>query len=218
MTGDRFEHFDGAYVLGALSSADAAAYEQHLIGCAACQHQVDLLVGLPRLLAAVPAGAFALDEQPPPEGLLLSLQRAVRSHRNRRRWYTAAGGLVAAAVLVLGTALLVRPHQPSSPARKVSMQAVVPSAIHVSAALSSTGWGTRIDLRCTYDTSAATYPAPVYSLTVLDGHGTRFDLGNWRATPGGVTNFSGGTSLAQDDIAMLQVKTATGQVVLQLTP
>ena len=40
MSHDRFEHLDGAYVLGALDADDAQAYEMHLRGCLDCRRAV----------------------------------------------------------------------------------------------------------------------------------------------------------------------------------
>ena len=218
MTIEGFEYFDGAYVLGALSAEDKAAYEAHLTTCSGCRQQVDLLAGLPAMLASVPADAFAVEDPAPPEGLLLSLQRAARAQRRRRRWYTAAAAAVAAAVLVVGTAVLAQPHHASSAPRAVAMQAVVPAPIRVTAALSSVTWGTKIDLTCTYDASVSRYGGPLYSLHVIDSQGAPHELGTWRATPGKVTTFSGGTSLAIGDIAEVDVSKVGGGALLRLTP
>ena len=48
---DRYLEWDGAYVLGALSSSERREYEQHLAGCAACQRAVSEFAGMPGLLA-----------------------------------------------------------------------------------------------------------------------------------------------------------------------
>lgn len=61
----RFAEWDGAYVLGALSTADRRAYEAHLGGCAACARAVAELAALPALLGTVdPRTAVALIEDP----------------------------------------------------------------------------------------------------------------------------------------------------------
>jgi Putative zinc-finger len=218
VTTERFEHFDGAYVLGALSAQDTAAYETHLTTCSACRQQVDLLAGLPSMLASVPADAFAAEDPAPPQSLLLSLQRAARAQRNRRRWYAVAAAAVAAAVLVVVTAVVTHPHHPSAAPRAVAMQAVVPTPIHVTAALSSVAWGTRIELTCNYDDSIGHYQNSVYSLDVTDSTGAAQRLGTWRATPGRVTTFTSGTSLAIGDIAQVDVSEADGEALLRLTP
>ena len=53
------EHDDGAYVLGALSPAERAAYERHLATCSFCREAVADIAVLPGLLARLDAGEFA---------------------------------------------------------------------------------------------------------------------------------------------------------------
>ncbi|MFF1879136.1 anti-sigma factor family protein [Leifsonia sp. NPDC058230] len=131
-THDEFVTWDGAYLLGALSSADRRAYEEHLRTCDACTAAVSELAGLPGLLGHVSeAEAFALLEadqtagQGVPQGqttsireaerlsadgsnpdLLGGLLRAARRRRIRTRWW-AAGSLAAAAVIVVLSAIVV---------------------------------------------------------------------------------------------------------------
>ena len=52
---DPFVTYDAAYVLGALSPQDRAAFEEHLRGCAQCAAAVAELAGVPGLLARVSA-------------------------------------------------------------------------------------------------------------------------------------------------------------------
>lgn len=59
----RFADWDGAYVLGALSTEDRRAFEMHMAACAACRQAVAELAGLPGLLAKVdPQVALGLDD------------------------------------------------------------------------------------------------------------------------------------------------------------
>ncbi|MFD0518834.1 anti-sigma factor family protein [Paractinoplanes durhamensis] len=53
------EHDDGAYVLGALSPAERAAYERHLATCSFCREAVADISALPDLLARLDAKEFA---------------------------------------------------------------------------------------------------------------------------------------------------------------
>src|SRR4029079_3278 len=53
------EHDDGAYVLGALSPAERAAYERHLATCSFCREAVADISTLPDLLARLDAKEFA---------------------------------------------------------------------------------------------------------------------------------------------------------------
>jgi RNA polymerase sigma-70 factor (ECF subfamily) len=221
MTADPFEQFDGAYVLGALSAREAEEFELHLLTCAGCRARVDELSGLPDLMMGLPEHAFAVADPPPPAGLLLELQRAVRAERRRRRIYTGAVAAVVAAVLVVVTAVLARPA-PSVPgatlANSVAMTPLRPAPIHIQAALTSVQWGTKIDLRCTYDYTTGASSATTYVLVVTDRAGVSQSAGTWRVTPGRVTSFSGGTSLAVADIRSVQVDLSDGTALLSLTP
>ncbi|MBU2667691.1 zf-HC2 domain-containing protein [Actinoplanes bogorensis] len=53
------EHDDGAYVLGALSPAERAAYEGHLATCSFCREAVADISALPDLLSRLDAREFA---------------------------------------------------------------------------------------------------------------------------------------------------------------
>jgi hypothetical protein len=53
------EHDDGAYVLGALSPAERAAYERHLGTCSFCREAVAEVAVLPGLLGKLDAADFA---------------------------------------------------------------------------------------------------------------------------------------------------------------
>ncbi len=98
----------GAYALGVLDPADAARFEDHLIGCERCAAELDELMGLPPLLAeyATAADGTALPDpsvvtaRPGPELLdrLLDDVTVSRKASGRRRLYLVA----AAAVLIVG--------------------------------------------------------------------------------------------------------------------
>ncbi|GAA0684314.1 anti-sigma U factor RsuA [Streptomyces malaysiensis subsp. malaysiensis] len=98
----------GAYALGVLDPADAARFEDHLIGCERCAAELDELMGLPPLLAeyATAADGTALPDpavvtaRPGPELLdrLLDDVSSSRKASGRRRLFLVA----AAAVLIVG--------------------------------------------------------------------------------------------------------------------
>lgn len=60
---DPFQSWDAAYVLGALSDIDRAAYEDHLHGCGNCADAVAELADLPDVLRAVDPVTGAVGEQ-----------------------------------------------------------------------------------------------------------------------------------------------------------
>ncbi len=66
---DPFETFDGAYVLGALSSADRQSFDAHLEICDGCLQRVIALRDVPSLLMIAPPSAFSTAASTPPAGL-----------------------------------------------------------------------------------------------------------------------------------------------------
>lgn len=151
----------GAYALGLLEPAEAAAFEEHLPTCADCAAQVEELAGLGPVLAdlAGPAGGFAAPtaEGPPTPtpGLLDRLTREVTAVRRRARHRRLALAAVAA-VLVVGGPLAVAAALRSEDAAPVPAAAPSPKGLdeqlratdprsHVRATLGlqAKGWGTR---------------------------------------------------------------------------
>lgn len=72
MANDDMPHVEVAvYVLGGLRADEAAAFEGHLVECAACQVDLEAFRGLPALLDQAAAAQ-------PPRGLRARTLRAVR--------------------------------------------------------------------------------------------------------------------------------------------
>jgi hypothetical protein len=213
---DQFIEFDAAYALGALSDDDRVAFEEHLIGCAECRDRVLELADLPALLALVPESAY--DVQPDP-GLdpVVVLLTTIRARRRRRRAIVGAMAALAAACLVTLTAL-VAGHQskPATPAPAVAMTALIAAPIHATAQVTNVAWGTRIELRCTYD-EASGYPSGEYTLVVRDRSGHVDMLGTWDVVPGKVTTFPAGTAVHLRDIKTISIDTSSGTPVLELS-
>jgi hypothetical protein len=107
----------GAYAIGVLEPAEAAAFEEHLAGCERCAEQLDELVGMGPLLAALadlPAGEDAGPDAPrardraaelvarPTPGLADRLLVDVAAHRRRRRRRARYLVAAAAALIVAG--------------------------------------------------------------------------------------------------------------------
>ncbi|MCX2955366.1 anti-sigma factor family protein [Lentzea sp. NEAU-D7] len=95
-TPDPFREWDGAYVLGSLSTAERLAYEEHLAQCASCEREVCGLAGITGLLSRVPEAWAVQSLGTDPEVPATVLPRLVRAVRRRRRVVTAATVLVAA--------------------------------------------------------------------------------------------------------------------------
>ncbi len=223
-TGDEFARFDGAYVLGALSDADRDAFEAHLVECDACRANVRALHDVARLLGSVPAVAFAPDAglAPASPDLLPSLVSAIRTQRRRRRWVTAGVAGLAAACLIVVTAFIAHDRgrpAPVAAGHPIAMTAVTSSPIQATADLDDVGWGTRINLRCTYDEPATAYPQGTsYWLVVTDKQGNKQMLGTWAVLPGRTMTYQSGTALHVSDIAWVSVTTDDGTPLLELQP
>ena len=220
-----FEHEDGAYVLGALSPEDRAAFERHLEDCDSCARSVRELAGLPGLLARVPVETLDADHQPEPvpATLLPALLNRVRRERRRRSWATA--GLVAAAATVAGIAVGVSvdhsAQDPGTSVRSAQAQRFTPvGAVPISGWVSLTPvrWGTRLDLTCSYAKGDGYGPARrvAYAMYVTRTDGSTEQVASWTGLPGGTVKLSAATSAAPGDIARVVVRTANGGDVLRL--
>ena len=228
-------HSDAAYVLGALSPADREAFAAHLPGCEVCTRSVQELAGVPGLLAQVDPADLAAHTEPPPPAPPLLLARVVRSARweqRRRTWRVAGAAAAAALVIGAGGAWTVggvgdRPvatATPTSTAAALSMRQVGQDVVTATVAAVPVAWGTRIDLRCTWagarvdsgsDWGSSDGPGPAYSLVVRTADGRTEQVATWRALLGRTMQLSGATATPLADIAAIEVRTASGRVVLE---
>jgi len=219
MNDDEFATYDAAYVLGALSPADRRAFEEHMSGCPACAESVAELAGLPGLLARVPVSEISdLPAEPMPPTLLPRLlTESTRAHR-RSRWITGGAALAAAASLVAVLLITLLPGG-STEAKQTAMTPVVVAPIHATAAIQNVDWGSKISVRCGYDASSSSYEGGGdYSLTVTAKDGKREQVGTWWASPGKDAVFDGATALHPSDIASVDIRDASGHVLLKLNP
>lgn len=235
-------HHDAAYVLGSLSPADREAYAAHLPGCATCTRSVQELAGIPGLLALVDPADLdpAVPAPAAPPLLLPRLVREARAIQRRRTWRTAAGAAAAALVIGAGAAWVVdgardrgtplargtsvtstvRPTvQPLQP---LVMTPVGQHLVTATVAPVPVAWGTRLDLTCTWaDVPVPTGPGyhegdgPAYALVVRTQDGRTEQVATWLALPGRTMHLTGATATRRADITEVQVRTASGQVVLK---
>jgi hypothetical protein len=240
--GDTHEYatWDAAYVLGSLSSADRREYEEHLTTCPSCRDGVSELSGMPALLArldrvevaAIDDGDAAAAEATPPlrPQLLNSLLAKVSWRRRRARMLTWTVAAVAAAVLVIGVFVaaqtMPRPSSPPAQAQPTSLEMlqVKPSALSSTVTLTSAGWGTRIDMRCTYGQEPGQKSGSPdegeagdkLAMVVVRRDGTQMQLATWVALTGVPATPGGSTSMPMDEIAAVQIVSAdSGEVLLQ---
>ena len=224
---------DGSYVLGALSPAERLEFEEHLEGCDDCTRAVREIAGLPGLLSRVDPVVLERPpgEDPLPDTLLPSLLSTVRRSR-RRRWYLT-GAAAAAAVVTLAALVpfAVRAGDgagspAAAPTAVVSTgtagRAMAPlggAPVSARVTLASVAWGTRLDLTCTYAPEHE-YDAPkavTYGLFVRTRDGRTEQVGTWRSLEDRTMRLTAATAAARRDIVSVQVRTADGRPVLQLT-
>lgn len=213
---DPYWNYDGAYVLGALPPDERRRYERHIRHCSRCAAAARALAELPDLLAQVDITLPG----PPPAG--------APRQTAPRRWYrcpsstmTSLSMVAAAACLITAIVLTVvaaiRPHRPSV-AAPVAMTHIVPTPINADIRLQGVAWGTRIQMSCTYfDRDGDRLPAS-YDLVAIDRAGRSQQIATWRVVPGTVAHISATTNLPRADIKSIEVRSPTGQPVLELSP
>lgn len=206
-----------AYVMGALTPAERAAFEEHLPDCAPCRRTVRDLAGLPGLLSRV--SPTDLDEPPLPDTLVPGLLRRMRARRHRR----LLSGLAAAAAVValaLGGWALVAAQDDPPPVQQVQgqrMDQVVASPVSAMAELHPKPWGTEVVILCTY--TAGGYDDPgSYALVVLDREGHEEQVAMWAAVPDREVEVVGSSNLPPSAIAAVEVRTEAGEPLLRLSP
>jgi hypothetical protein len=199
---------------------------------------VSELAGLPGLLGRVDASVVELPEvdDPLPVTLLPSLSREVQRAR-RRRTSAAAGLAAAAAVAVAATAVTVwqvggdetaAPPVPSAsssraePTPSVEPQAMQPVGgvpVRATIVLKQVTWGTQLGLVCTYETESVEYELPpevAYALYVRTSDGRSERVGSWRSVDGMTMQLMAGTAASPEELESVEVRTASGRVVLRL--
>jgi hypothetical protein len=220
----QFAFDDGAYVLGALTPAERAAFEHHLPECRGCREAVAALAVLPGLLGRLdPSTAVTIDSNgvpiAAPSSLLprvlaaAALQR--RRERHIRRWRRSGAALVAASlVAVVGFGVHVVDQRPDS--RLVSMQPVaVKLPVSAEVGLMPTTGGTKIEMICRYEHG---YPGTwIVRLMVIPDSGVAEQVGTWTAVGGQEITFSAITHFTPDAIARLELWGENGTPLLTLS-
>lgn len=217
-----FAHLDGVYVLGALAAGERAEYERHLPGCEECSRALRDLAGLPGLMGRVPLEVLegSGDAEPVPETLLPALVAGARRSQGRRRLLTAivAAAAVLLAITLTGVGIAVLGDGDEEPAAAPIAAAQRMESLGTDSSgwvsLSKRGWGTRIDLTCTYEGRLHGWTS--YVLVVESTDGATQQVGGWRSEEGEEVHVTMATSVLPDDIAAVEVRTDDGYSVLRL--
>jgi len=231
LNGDRYVTWDAAYVLGSLTSSERREYEAHLETCERCRAAVAEISGVPALLAMMDLeDVRALDDETPetpplrPE-VLDSILDKVRWRRRRSRWLTSAAVGVAAALLAVGVVIAIRPeivglenYTPEETTQAMDMAKVSETPINASISLTGFGWGTRIDMACSYGEwgQAGTIPPQNLGMVVVGRDGSRTEVATWLGLSGATALPSATTPMQKDEIAAVQlVSSDNGKVLLE---
>lgn len=214
----------GAYLLGGLEPGDAAAFEQHLGGCADCRQELDELASLPALLDALPvpdavalgaAAATAVrDPAPPvpgPAAVAAGVPRrmldelSARRRKARLRW-SAALAAAAAACLALGILAAPLVNQPPKPDASYSVQAS--GGLQITVGLVKKTWGTELAV------DGRSLPVDgTLSLWVKDANGGEDRACSWTATPSGKVRITGATPLQLSNISSVEMRNGQQQTM-----
>lgn len=225
---DRYAQWDAAYVLGALSVAERREFEDHLAECSACQRAVSELVGMPGLLAQVPAADAVALSDPGMEDLPPSLVSKVirrRASDVRRGWLTAAALVL---TLLIGGAVgyLIHGAQPGQPdaaptasapnPRRLAFVPVRPSSMTAVVDVVKVGSGTELRVECQYGSGGSHNPSAYaeYAIYVVDRSGDAVRAKTWKAKPDKVMTPTATSPLRPDQIAAIEIRTVESDTTL----
>jgi anti-sigma-K factor RskA len=223
------EHDDGAYVLGALSPAERAAYERHLATCSFCREAVADIAVLPGLLGRLEPADFQrlLEPEPVPRpvarnrtpDLVMAAQstRRLEQRRARRRIFASALAATCLALLAGVAAVTWMGRGGAGPAAgpAVSMQAVN-GAVPVSATvnLTSATGGTRVNLVCFYNRDSADSKSYTVRLMAIGPDNETEQVGSWVALPGREFKMQAVTHFPAGNLARLELVRNDGRTLL----
>lgn len=226
---DRYATWDAAYVLGSLSADERREYEAHLKTCPQCQAAVAELSGIPALLSKLEADDVSQFDDPAQPGgprpeTLTTLLDTVRAQRRRSRWMTTAALAAAALLVAIGLAVVLRPEMlgmrngtEQTAAPTLEMSKVSETPINATISMTSYGWGTRIDMACSYgDWGQGGGPPQNLGMVVVGRDGSHTQVATWLGLSGATALPSGNTPMPMNEIAAVQlVSPDSGRVLLE---
>ena len=191
----------GAYVVGALSPAEAGPVLRHLRGCTGCRADYQDLVPVRDWLGRLDP-ADGMPARQPPDRLPLEPVQPPR-HRVTRRW-AAAGAAVAAAVIAMIAVISSHPAAPG-------FQAVNPATrVHGQAMLRATPTGTQIDL------TVSGLPAGQRCILVSVSPGGTAIAGTWIAQYSGTAQITGISAIPISQLTALRIEAPSHRLLLSI--
>ena len=192
----------GAYIVGALSPAEAARVKRHLRGCAACRAEYQDLIPVRDWLGRL-GPADSMPARQPPAGPRLDSSRPPR-HRPLRRRPILTGAVIAAAVVAMITAISARP----GPA---GFQAFDPATgVRGQASLHATPAGTEIELTVTG------LPAGQRCTLVTVSRAGAAVAGTWAAGYGGTARITGASAIPVSQLTALRIEAPAHRLLLSI--
>jgi anti-sigma factor RsiW len=197
----------GAYLVGALSSADRAETATHLAGCAECQAELAALAPLPALVAASdPPGAPVAAPRSVLAGLLA--EAVLRRQRRRRRIATAIGSATATLAVAASAAVLLAAGPSTPVVRHLLTSTAATSEASGQVALTAKPWGTQLVLQVSHLPTARSY-----AVYVTGPAGVRELAGRWALTPHRDAVVIGASDFAPSQVVRVDVVTDSGAPV-----
>lgn len=228
MTDDNdIEHWDAAYVLGALSSQERIEYEGYLAANPERAAALSEFAGMPSILNVLsPEEAVALDATPngkddqQPLNLMPSLARAAeRRQRRSRRNVMALVAATAAAFLAVGVIVTASVFGRPQPSTAPALQAMAPAGrggITAELAVTEKQWGTRLDWNCEY-TKDWSRNVGSYDLVVTTVDGKHTTVGSWRPAGDEASGLAAATVIPTAQIRSVDIRVTGSDAPLAVT-
>jgi hypothetical protein len=217
-----FAFDDGAYVLGALSPAERAAFEQHLAGCPACREAVAQLAVLPGLLRrlgpqeATQPLAESVDRLP----RLIERVHMGRRKRARQRRLSTVSLVALCLALLAGMGITVlrgdHPHYAiwTNPPMVPMTQVAAHTEVTAEVAVREVEGGVEVAMHCLYPADGRNARPWTFRLVALGSDGATEQVGSWTAAPGQDVTLTGTTRFHLSDLVRLELRGHDGSPLL----